>query len=377
MVPDGPTILRGPSHVGSFNFRICLKAPMHIANSKSPGTMPRDNQIDVCGSPSRPCSVQFRGRSLWLAMICLAVGLSGVALGQRAVKRPTRATPPTFKPGEFSGIFFDAPLAQLQGARPDASASESKMATNGPMPDKADESLSEVSATKDGVWKNLISGTTIEDLVKESKSRLDSVITTPAKFAAGGFKDVRREFTLLASLMAIIDRYPEEIRWKTSAQYGQRAFAKMASNCKVGTQPVFNEAKLRHQDVQELLKGSKLSGAAEEVTWEDIADRGPSMQLLEWALREHLAPMTSSDKEFQNGQEEVLKYAELVAAYGQILQQDGMTDADDDTYVELAAQMVTAATEAIKATKLGDSEAARTAVGKIDQSCNKCHESYR
>ncbi len=345
---------------------------MPIENRKSLQTRARVSQLDVCASTMRSLPL---GR--WLMVVCVTAGLSGAAFAQRTVKRPTRAVPPTFKPGEFSGVFFDAPLAQLQGTRPDSTASENKLATNSPVAEMGNEAAVEGAATKDGVWKNLISGTTIEDLVKESKSRLDTVITTPAKFAAGGFKDVRREFTLLASLMAIIDRYPEEIRWKSSSPYGQRAFAKMASNCKVGTQPVFNEAKLRHQDLQELLKGSKLSGTADEVTWEDIADRGPSMQLLEWALREHLAPMTSSDKEFQNSQEEVLKYAELVAAYGQILQQEGMTDADDDTYVELAGQMVTAATEAIKATKLGDAEAARTAVGKIDQSCNKCHESYR
>lgn len=345
---------------------------MPIPNRKSPPNPVRVSQQAARIAPSRALRC---GR--WLMVAFLTAGLSGAAFGQRSVKRPTRAVPPTFKQGEFSGVFFDAPLAQLQGTRPEATASETKMATNRPMPDKSEEVPGEGTAAKDGVWKSLISGTTMEDLVKESKSRLDSVITTPAKFAAGGFKDVRREFTLLASLMAIIDRYPEEIRWKSSATFAQRAFAKMASNCKVGTQPVFNEAKLRHQDLQELLKGSKLTGAADEVTWEDIADRGPSMQLLEWALREHLAPMTSSDKAFQNGQEEVLKYAELVAAYGQILQQEGMTDADDDTYVELAAQMVTAATEATKATKLGDAEAARTAVSKIDQSCNKCHESYR
>lgn len=345
---------------------------MQIANQKSALTPALDRQFGV-----RFSSPLLRAGCWLAAMVCLGIGFSDAAFGQRAVKRPTRAVPPTFKPGEFSGVFFDAPLAQLQGTRPEAATAETNLAAKTPMLDNAENGNAEGAVTRDGIWKSLISGTTIEDLVKESKSRLDSVITTPAKFAAGGFKDVRREFTLLASLMAIIDRYPDEIRWKTSAPYGQRAFAKMASNCKVGTQPVFNEAKLRHQDLQELLKGSKLSGTADEVTWEDIADRGPSMQLLEWALREHLAPMTSNDKEFQNNQEEVLKYSELVAAYGQILQQEGMTDADDDTYVELASQMVAAATEAIKATKLGDSEAARTAVGKIDQSCNKCHESYR
>ncbi len=43
---------------------------------------------------------------------------SSAALAQKQVKRPPRATPPSFKPSEFSGIFFEVALAQLQGENP-------------------------------------------------------------------------------------------------------------------------------------------------------------------------------------------------------------------------------------------------------------------
>jgi hypothetical protein len=291
--------------------------------------------------------------------------------GQKPDKRPPRATPPKFQANEFSGVFFPDPVAQLQGsptAKPNLAATDSG--------DMAEGSENEPAVGAD-VWKQLISGSTIEDLVKESKSRLDGVITTPAKFAGGGYSESRKEFTLLASLMTVISQYPGEIRWKASAPYARSIFARMAANCKVGTQPVYNEAKLRHQDLQDLLKGAKLSGTAEDLVWADVADRGPIMQLLEWALREHMAPGVSSEDSFGESQEDLVKYAELVAVYGHILQQEGMTDADDENYTEMAKAMVAASKDVIKAAKMNDAELARTSVSRIDQSCNKCHETYR
>ena len=190
--------------------------------------------------------------------------LGSSVFAQRSVKKPRRAAPPSFKPNEFSGIFFSDALSQLQGEMPTA---QSVLAANTKadkviVNDGGEEGLGAVTGS--AVWKELVSPASIEDIVKESKTRLDTVVTTPAKFS-GAVVDARREFTLLATTMAVVSQYPEEIRWQSSAAYAQRIFARMAVNCKVGTQPVFNEAKLRQQDLQTMLKGTKLSGTAEEV----------------------------------------------------------------------------------------------------------------
>lgn len=335
----------------------------------------------------RSCQAMFRSRRLrnggfilsFLVQSLVALLLLSPLnplLAQRPSKKYPRATPPNLEEQDFSGIYFDDAIKQLRGERPSASsAGMAKGNSKAPVPNLSSSESEGEAGSSD--WKSLISDITIEDLIKESKARLDQTITTPAKFAAGGFKDARQEFTLLATLMAIIDEYPEQIRWKNSANYARRIFAKMANNSAVGTPPVYNEAKLRQQDLQELLKGSNLSGAADEVDWEQTADRGPLMQLLEWSLRKNLSPKTSSDDEFSSSQEELLKYAELIAAYGRVLQQSGMTDADDESYAQMAGEMTSAATDLVKAVQLNNPDAARTSVGRIDQSCSKCHESYR
>jgi hypothetical protein len=307
----------------------------------------------------------------WMGWLVLAWMVGSLAYAQPPVRRTPRAAPPKFQADEFSGIFFPDPVSQLQGSpgiKPEIASNEAI----------ASSSAMELGSSAGAdVWKGLIRGGTIEDLVKESKTRLDSVITTPAKFAGGGYAECRREFTLLASLMAIISQYPEEIRWKGSAPYARTIFARLAANCKVGTQPVYNEAKQRQRDLQELLKGSKLNGASEDLLWGDIADRGPMMQVLEWSLRENMAPAVSNEDNFRENQEDLAKYAELVGAFGHILQQEGMTDADDENYTEMAKAMVGATKDLLQAVKANDAELARTAASRIDQSCNKCHETYR
>lgn len=307
-----------------------------------------------------------------IACLCLLPG--SPLFAQKSKKKPIRAEAPTFQPSEFAGVFFINPMAQLQGAPP----SNSVLATSGPASTNEDSGTSPTTtASGNDSWKQLISAAVIEDLVKESKSRIDGVVTSPAKFAGGGYSDSRREFTLLASLMAVISQYPDDIRWKASSSQARTLFARLATNCKVGTQQVFNEAKLRQQDLQELLKGSKLSGSAEEITWADTADRAQSMKIMDWTLREHLAPFTSSDSSFEDNQDEIIKYAELLAMLCHVLEQEGMTNADDQDYVGWVKSSIQASHELVKATKNKDADQARAAVGKIDQSCGKCHDSFR
>ncbi len=313
---------------------------------------------------------------LLLKLAFCSILLGSTVLAQRSVKKPRRAAPPNFQVNDFSGIFFTDALSQLQGGMPTAQSTLTSNTKSSPANDSNGAGDSVSTASGNSIWKEVVSASSIEDLIKESKTRLDGIITTPAKFS-GSVADARREFTLLASAMAVIAQYPEEIRWQSSAAYAQRVLARMAVNCKVGTQPVFNEAKQRQQDLQNLLKGTKLTGTADEVSWADTADRGPTMQILEWALRENLTPITNNANKFRDSQDDVVKYAELIAMFGNIIQQPGMTDADDAEYKQFAIVMKQSALDVARAARTNDAELARTAVGRIDQACSKCHETYR
>ncbi len=298
-------------------------------------------------------------------------------LGQQTRRKPTRATAPQLNPQDFEGIFFADVQKQLVGPPPTIGSIASSTPTQGLA--SSSTSTSDGPNSGSNVWKDRISGQSIEDLVKDGKRRLDLIITTPVKFSGGSYKDARREFTLLAILFATIEQYPEKIRWQPSASLARGRFARIAANAKVATAPAYNESKLRMEDLATLLKGSPLTDTVTppELNWGEIADRVPSMQIVEWAFRENLNRYVASEAEFKSHPDEIIMYAELIGLIGETLHQPGMADADDNEYKSWTSKMIQETKRITDAVKLNNATMAREAAGQLDQSCNACHNTFR
>lgn len=322
--------------------------------------------------------MKTRAYGLLVCLLVSIIGMSNYVQGQQPRRKVPRTAPPKLASEDFQGVFFDDVLKHLVGEAPSAKdlAAGNKPGANNAGTEMASEAG---AASGEGVWKERISAQSIEDLVKECKRRLDSVVTTPAKFSGGGFKDARREFSLLAVLFVATELYPEKVRWQNSASIARTRFARMATNAKVGSGATFNEAKARMEDLATLLKGSPINDStpAPEIVWPDIADRGPSMQLLEWALRENINPATASEKEFKDKSDELVKYAELVGIIGETLCKPGMNDAEDEEYKNWTNKMIAEAKKVTESVKLNNYTMAREAAGQLDQSCNSCHNTFR
>ncbi|MBW3599091.1 MAG: cytochrome c, partial [Planctomycetes bacterium] len=80
---------------------------------------------------------------------------------------------------------------------------------------------------------------------------------------------------------------------------------------------------------------------------------------------------------FKENQAELKRQAEIVAAIGEVLKQEGMEDAGDSDYEGYSDMMKDAALEIVQAIKDDNQEAAAKAAGQIGQACSTCHESYR
>ncbi len=227
-------------------------------------------------------------------------------------------------------------------------------------------------------WKGLISPASLEDLVKGAKLRLDKIVTTPTAFAGGGYNDARREFSLLALLFAIIENYPGDVRWKASAPAARGAMERTAANTKVGSRQVYDESKKRVSDLQSLLSGSPLTAEVKtEIVWENLIDISPLMKLLEWAHDGQIAKMTANEDLFKQNQEEIGRLAELVAVLGRTTTFEKMPNADDAQFVAFAKDMIAQSQQISSAVQSGNAELARTAAGRLGQSCSTCHDSYR
>lgn len=313
------------------------------------------------------------------------------ALGQstQSGRKPTRAAAPKFDDSAFSGVFFKDAASLLKGEIPSgqaqATASNAGLATatngSGAASGTATGGTATAHAKSDtdaDSWDALISPTSLEDLIKGSKLRLDRIVTTPSAFAGGGYADARKEFSLQALLFAIIEHYAGEVRWKQSAALARETLARAAANSKVGSIQSYNEAKQRLLDLGDLVNGSQLAGEAKtDAEWDKLIDRSPLMQLLEWAQQDYIAPFSASESSFQANAAELKRYAELVAVLGRTSILKDMPDAADDDYVAFANDMIQQAAKLKLAVDTNSAEMARAAASAMGQSCTNCHDNFR
>ena len=316
---------------------------------------------------------------VYTPLVLAIVGSTMFALGA-----DRRARPPTFKADQFKDIFFDDISQAVKSPRP--SAWEMRGVAPAPVansamgiPASAVSPGTSAAPGKASGWASIIQPSTLEDEIKRIRLRYDETVTTPAAFKSGGFQDARRDLTVLASFFAIIAKYPSQVRWKDDAGAARDLLARTASNCKAGSPQVYNEAKLRKQDLLDLTSGTGLANreAAEDVEWGSIADRVPMMQYLDEIVNEKLKELTSNDTAVAAGGEEVIRCAEAAAAMAEILIGDGMDLAADEDYRKMSNRMKDAALATRDAATRKDPAAARTAVGALGQSCDVCHEQYR
>lgn len=301
----------------------------------------------------------------------------GLPTDLSAQTRPARSRPPQFSDDQFRNVFFPDVTRMLRGKLPTAAE-----LANAPKPAANEPGQADNGGTTSGndplAWNRLISPVSLEDLIKGAKLALDQVVTTPQAFASGGYAKARLDFSMLAVLFAVIEVYPDDIRWKDSSAAARELLARVAANTKVGSQPVYNEAKLRLIDLGDLTRGTQLDYVAKsELNWSQLIDREPLMQLLEMAYEENIDDLVASQASIAQNPDKLRMYAELVAVLGRVALADEMPDADDDDYQAFCLEMIQAAGQINLAIETSDAELARQASAAIGQSCSKCHDDFR
>jgi len=298
-----------------------------------------------------------------------------------AAAQERRARPPEEKPGEFSTIFFEDVRSALSAPRPridqlrGGPARATTSAATAPPSSSAPAGGEEVA----GKWAPLAEPVEIEDEVKRLKLHYDSLVTTPGKFGSGDFQQARTDLALLATFFAVISEFEGEVRFKKDSAIARDLFARSAVRVTTGSAEVFDEAKTRKADLQDLVSGSGLNRAAPSgpTDWSVVTTRGPLMEYLEQLLAEPLQASTVDAASMGAAIEDLKRSASMVAVISEVLSQTGMEGADDDQYRKLSAQMKQAALDLRRALARNDADGARLSVGAISQACSACHDEYR
>ncbi len=274
------------------------------------------------------------------------------------------------------GIFFDDLSEAIRGQRP--SLLSLREAGQAVIQVAASAKSGGVRPVAADAWSGLISPVSLEDEVKRVRLHFDSIITTPGAFNSGGYQDARLDLTVLATLFAVIQDHSGDVRWKDEAAAARDLLARTAFNCKAGSTQVYNEAKLRKADLQDLVSGTGLTsrGAEPENVWDEIADRSPLMEYAE-RLVGSLEGNSRDAASVESKSDAIKRDAELLAMLGEVLTKEGMDEADDADYVKLSHGMTAESNQVVAALGRADYEAARSGISLIRGRCDACHEQYR
>jgi cytochrome c556 len=285
---------------------------------------------------------------------------------------PRRAKPPAWT-RDVLDAFFDDAREQLVGERP-AAASDRPAAAG-----DASADAEQPAAAGAASWPQLIDGETLAAEVKRVAGRLGEPLANPAKFKSGGYKQCRAEFGLLAALFGVIAEYDGDVRWKEDAPALRDGAARASRNCKTATDQTFAEATSRRDELEEVVRGQRLGGAAAAAPdhWSELADRPLLMQRMELALQEGVSPKLADARAFERAAPEVRHEAEMLAVLAELIQRENYEYWDDETFQGHAADLRGAAQDLTRAAIEKNYNEARAAAGRASQACSACHEGYR
>lgn len=338
------------------------------------------------GIPRGPASLSFadRGRTPWLAVLIACAtawalvpdAVEARFAKPREIKRA--AKPSTTWDKTTSKLFLDDAFDSLEGDRPVFAAKAS--GAGGPVQAASAAAAAGGQPAAGGFkWSTLISEESLTDEVKDAKAALAAAVASPSDFKGGGYNKARVGFSAIALAFGVIAAYDQDVRWKKDAETARDLFARVAVNCKVGTEQSLAESKLRVADLEAMLDGGSPQGKPdreEDFKWSQVAGRPALMSRLELA-ENAIKAATASSGDFKQAADTLLREAEMMAAIGEAIQQGDYEYFDDDTYRGYASGMRDAAVSVREAVKKGDYEAARTATGEISKACSACHGDYR
>ena len=308
----------------------------------------------------------------WLGGLFLLVVVS-CTLGQE-ISRPKRAKLPKWETFPSDVFFRDAFQEGLIGTRP------AKLGGVSPWGSPTRTQKTEASNAAGVAWNRLVAPETLEDEVKSLHLAVQKTVTTPSQFSGGGYQDVRRQFTELATLFAVISEFDGKVRWKQESPLARDLFARAAANAKVTSIQAFNEAKQRKIDLEELVRGGTLTSSTPtegKNNWERICDRAPLMERFTACFDEGIVIWSANPNSFKQNLNNLKREAELLRVFAAVLTQAGMEDTGDADYEAYCRQLGKAAEQVLNAVESNDPAAAREAASEVGKTCLQCHDGYR
>ena len=307
----------------------------------------------------------FRRTLLILAVLLLCAAA--------AADRSRQSLPPKEWDKATRSVFPANPRSLLRGERP---------ALRGAKESPAQPNPGDPAPTDQGkfAWSKIISAETATNEIKAARSEVAENVRNLGVFKAGGHRQLRRQFSVLAVMFGIIAEYDQAIRWKQNAPGARVAFAKAATNSKAADDNTFNEAKTRSQNLDDLVQGGSAefpTPPASDVSWPGVAERRQLMLRLDVAFDKRLRPAVADAAQLTKNRDHALDDAEMIAALAEVIGREGYESADDAEYQKHAKELKQWALAAAAAVRNNNVGEAQRAVGMMGKACSECHGAFK
>lgn len=299
--------------------------------------------------------------------------LLAVALLLCAADEPPRQSlPPKQWDKATRDLFPPHPRSRLKGERP-ALRGAAPPAESTPVETTADE-------TGPFAWSKIVSAETVMNEIKSYKAEVADQVRNIGAYKAGGNRQIRRQFSVLAVMFGIIAQYDQQIRWKQDAPAARAAFARAAVNAKAADDNTFNESKARSQNLDDLVGGGSTEFPAApsgDVKWPAVSERRQLMLRLDLAFEKRLRPALADAAQLNKNRDQSLHEAEMIAALAEVIGREGFDSADEADYQKHAKELKQGALAAVTAIKQNNISEAQKALGIMGKACTECHGAFK
>lgn len=312
------------------------------------------------------------GSGLGLLAVVLALGPARTHAA--AGGKNTILPPPSFSPDVLELFSKDARTllgpGQPGGARPAAPAGGLAAPAGG----------GDAVTVAAGAWSKMISAENLEALVKAEAPLAADAVKTITGFKGNGREKAQESFAVLTSMFGVIARYDGDVRWKKDSLALEELCSKIVHACKTSSDAAYRQTQKGANDVAELIRGGSVADLPKpdpDATWGKLLHRPALMKRMETLRSGERLGKYLNKSEFAKNKDAALRDAELLTVFSEIIKDAAFESGDDDTYQGYAKEFQKQCLEMVDAIKLGNADAAASALSRVSKACDTCHGDFR
>ena len=279
-------------------------------------------------------------------------------------------------------VFFDRPLqiaadgTMLTANKPAPEATPENK-TSGKMTKPTQEPAPKKGTGTAASWDKYISEEMLQGEIKRIRNKLNSKLNSVGNFNRE-LLSIQIDAATLAALAAIVPDHSGKFTWKEKAKYVRDFAVEIAVAAENRGRPAFEKAEKPFLNIIEILDGgtpAELPDSEDKADFSDVADRNLLMKNLK-EKQDWIRTTISGESELKSNLEDLLPRVALLAALGQVVNQEDYVFADEENYQKYCKDLIEGSLTMTEATKEEDFNKFEKGFDLFNKSCNDCHPEY-